>query len=326
MNKNLITHIIVIVVAVIAGYYLALQLADIQNKLSPEKKDMTKAPVAGFQKISADIKWMLFIQYLGSRNTVDEKNVSEVNNRLESLIKYDPNFEPLYREGVLTISSADPDKTLEILAKACGNEYLKNNWQIPFYAGFVASHCKKTPDYALAADFFLKAITRTADKEVQPYLVSNYVRAKARLEAPKYENDENLALLHVLYNEWNSQASSQKEQSGKGVNQVRGVAANVDYNSGLISNIVERLLKSAQDVKNNKASSEEALKFVKKVREEILAGQHLCEQCLTPYAPGEKFCAKCGNKVVVYGICPDCGAVLKGDFCSSCGYPKTKSK
>ena len=316
MKKSLLTHIALMVVAIVVGYYLSVNLTARQEKITPEKKDLSKAPIAGFQKFAADVKWMFFINYLGSLKTVDDSNLSEVTKRLEEIITYDPNFESAYKDGVLSMSVADPVKTVEILNKACQNDYLKNNWQIPFYAGFVISHHEKKPDFKEAAKFYLMAIQRAGDKP-EAYLVNSYLRAKAAALGQEGKDDK-FTMLQVLYDEWKTQSRSRRDigESGAPI----GPIANGEVISGNgIPDLTDRLLKAAQELKSSENPTPEKIALVEEVRGKVLAGQHLCIKCLTPYASGDKFCGKCGSDVKVYGTCSSCGAVVKGDFCSACG-------
>lgn len=317
MKKSLLTHIALMVVAIVAGYYLAVDLTARQEKITPEKKDLSKAPIAGFQKFAADVKWMFFINYLGSLKTVDDTNLTEVTKRLEEIIAYDPNFESAYKDGVLSMSVADPAKTVEILNKACQNEYLKNNWQIPFYAGFVISHHAKQPDHKEAAKFYLMAIQRAGDKP-EAYLINSYLRAKAA--SLGQGKDDKFTMLQVLYDEWKTQARARRDVGEAGGASIAG--GEIATGNG-IPDLTDRLLKAAQEIKNSEKPTAEMLSLVEEIRGKVLAGQHLCLKCLTPYAAGDKFCSKCGADVKVYGTCLKCGEVLKGDFCSSCG---TKAK
>lgn len=312
MKKSLLTHIALMVVAIVLGYYLAVNLTAQQEKITPEKKDLSKAPIAGFQKFAADIQWMRFINYLGSLKTVDESNLPEVSKRLEEIISYDPNFESAYKDGVLSMSVADPAKTVEILKRACQNDFLKSNWQIPFYAGFVISHHAKQPDHNEAAKFYMMAIQRSGDKP-EAYLINSYLRAKAA--AMGSGKDEKLTMLQVLYDEWKTQSHARRDIGDSGSPIVGGEAAS---GSG-IPDLTDRLLKAAQEIKSSEKPTPEMLSLVEEIRGKVLAGQHLCIKCLTPYAAGDKFCSKCGADVKVYGTCPKCGSVLKGDFCSDCG-------
>lgn len=130
MKKSTIIHVVVMVVAVIAASLLASKLTADQKALLPEKATMSKMPVGGFHKFMADVEWMLFINYMGSQSTVDETNIDEVTRRLERLIALDPNLDKLYQDGVSSISVADPEKTVELLKRACENHHLRNNAEI----------------------------------------------------------------------------------------------------------------------------------------------------------------------------------------------------
>ena len=67
------------------------------------------------------------------------------------------------------------------------------------------------------------------------------------------------------------------------------------------------------------AGNEHVQRSIDLVRNTVLKRDHLCEQCLSPYAAGDRFCCSCGAKVEPYGICHECGTVAKGKFCQQCG-------
>lgn len=313
MKKSLLIHIVLMAVAVAAGSSLATYLSTQQMEITKEKKDLANSPIAGFHKFAADVEWMFFINYLGSLKTVDNTNLNEVTKRLQRIISYDPNFEKVYQDGVLSMSVADPEMTVKILKQACDNDYLKTNWQIPFYAGFVMTHHAKAPDHAEAANFFQMALQRAGDKP-ESYIVNSYIRAKAKTLNIK---EEKLAILKVLYDEWKKERDTKKDVSA--TNGETGAA----ISGSAIPDLLGRLLKTAQEAKNSDdpKPSENLLKFIDQIRSEVLTGQHLCGNCLTPSSPGEKFCSSCGNKIELWGICPKCGAVLKNGagFCGACG-------
>ena len=119
MKKGTIIHVVVMVVAVIAGTMLAIKLNNDQRALIPEKAELAAIPVGGFHKFAADVEWMLFVNYMGSLSTVDESNVEDVIGRLERLIALDPNLDKLYKDGVSSIAIQDPEKSIELLKKAC---------------------------------------------------------------------------------------------------------------------------------------------------------------------------------------------------------------
>ena len=161
MKKSTLIHVVVMVVAVIAASLLASKLTADQRALLPEKATMSKMPVGGFHKFMADVEWMLFINYMGSQSTVDETNIDEVTRRLERLIALDPNLDKLYQDGVSSISVADPEKTVELLKRACENYHLRNNAEIPFYTGFVMVQYLKPANYKDALDYFKMAMQRS---------------------------------------------------------------------------------------------------------------------------------------------------------------------
>ena len=115
MKKGTIIHVVVMVVAVIAGTMLAIKLNNDQRALIPEKAELAAIPVGGFHKFAADVEWMLFVNYMGSLSTVDESNVEDVIGRLERLIALDPNLDKLYKDGVSSIAIQDPEKSIELL-------------------------------------------------------------------------------------------------------------------------------------------------------------------------------------------------------------------
>ena len=199
--KNVI-HIIIIIVSCLVAGILGGKLNTTQRELAPSKEAISGMPLGGFQKFISDMEWMLFVNYLGSLNTVDESNVDEVSRRLERLMSHDPNLGKIYQEGALMISIADPEKTVEILTKACNNPHLKSNSQIPFYAGFVMVQHMKPPKYKEAIPFFKMAVDRSGGGEgFNNYYASYYYRAKAKVWSDGKFDDRH-ALLHVLYDSW----------------------------------------------------------------------------------------------------------------------------
>ncbi len=317
MKKDSVIRLVVMLAALAAASYLALFLTPMQNEITSERKDLTKAPVAGLHKFLADVAWMRFVNYAGGLSTIDTTNVAKVSEMLRKIISYDPNFLESYQSGILSISNADPKLAVQILESACANEHLKNNVQIPFYAGFILSRkivdqnnpdkVLSEPDYVGATRFFRMAIQRSNNPE--PYIVSNYIRAKAKARG----GDEPTAVLSVLFDEW---------KMGKAK---KGEIVEAEFCQ--IPDVEARLIKATRDAKyptdeNGKlvAPSANALKLIAQVQKEVFADNHLCTNCISTTTPGDKFCARCGVTVPVWGVCT-CGAVLKdgATFCSSCG-------
>lgn len=330
MRKQLFIHIAVMLASLAVASALAPGLQKLQKKINPDRDELSGGPFAGNHKVISDWEWMRFINYLGQQQVVDETNVKEVTERLERLVGLDPKFERLYLDGLSSIQHADPKKTVEILEKACKLDYLKNNWKIPFYTGFIYSrdtydiHDQNgapllAADHAKAAEFFRMAIERSGPN-AENHLVNNYIRELAKAEAVGTAPDrEYYAKLKILYREW------------KKTKVMDSMPDRRNENGTIIPNLPERLLKAIQDAKNPMdvydqrfEPSKEVLDLIAVIRKEVLFDRNLCSECLHAVAPGNRFCTHCGHRLeIVRGICTKCGTTLKdgAKFCPECGTP-----
>jgi len=318
MKKSLFLHLLVIVMSGVIATTLAKlafkQEMDIdpilKSRMEGKKidaksdKDALSFVLGGFQKFASDVEWMNFINYSGSQNCINDDNVKEFTRRLEKIIALDPNFAKAYSVGALMLSDKDPRKAVELMKKACDNEKLNSNWEIPFYVGFILTQRFPNDEcVGEAIPFLEKAVMRS--KNPENYLVNYLIRARAK-DARK--RDKNLvsvehAILKILFDEWRN-TSSQK----------------MEMRQSIVPNLTERILIACQKAINADPNNDKVLKSVKEVKEKVLTSQHLCEKCFVQYGAGEKFCNSCGMKVEVFGICPKCSAVMKGKFCSTCGF------
>lgn len=311
MKKSLVVHIIVIVVSVALGSMLASSLVARQMTIAKSRDELSKSPLGGFNKFASDVQWMLFINYCGSINSVKEENVDEIYNRLNTILRNDPDFEKAYNIGGMMLSVRAPMKSAEILMRGANNPNLKTNWKLPFLAGYVLSHNVKDKDdpqrLKKAEDMFRLAVQRGNPPE--HHVVSSLLRTRAKRIAQKGSsngvpivNDKH-AYLCAWFDEWRKTNSGKEEMA-----QTSGIA-----------NINERILKAAQEAKASDPKNKNILKTVDKVIGKVLASQHLCPDCLSQYHAGDKFCSSCGYKVTIYGVCDKCGAVMRGQYCSECG-------
>ena len=46
----------------------------------------------------------------------------------------------------------------------------------------------------------------------------------------------------------------------------------------------------------------------------------ICKNCGANNPDGKLFCSECGARLDDAKVCPNCGAVTNGKFCSDCGY------
>lgn len=306
--RNVI-HIIIIIVSCVVAGILGGKLNTTQKELAPTKGNISGIPLGGFHKFVSDMEWMLFVNYLGSLNTVDESNVDEVSKRLERLMSHDPNLGKIYQEGALMISIADPEKTIEILGKACDNPNLKTNAQIPFYAGFVMVQHMKPPKYKEAIPFFKMAMDRSGGGEgANNYYASYYYRAKAKvLSAGKL--DDRVALLQVLYDTWLGDTRDD--------NYIAEAMGDSQDMKTRLFNAVRNAKTESEDYK----PTDDGNKLADAVIQRVFSDSHICHVCTSPYAAGAKYCGSCGTALKVYGICQFCQKEIPSGakFCVTTG-------
>jgi len=319
MKKSIITHIVVMVVAIVLGWYLASMLAVKRAEIVKIDNELSTAPVGGFNKFASDVQWMLFINYCGGLDSVKKENVEEIYSRVNAILANDPNHEAAYELGGMMFSVRDPKKAVAIFTRGADNPNLKNNWKLPFYAGFVyTQHMTDKDDpmrLAKAEVMFRKAIARNSS---MPHIVSALHRTRAK-RLMKRKNWKGIKIVNLkqaylcaLFNEWKKNGSNE------------GSTYSGDAGNGIDLRV--KLIAAAQKAKASAPKDKNVLATVKKVVDGVLKADKLCEKCLTEYAPGNKFCACCGTKVVVYGVCKNskCKTVLTGQFCSKCGRKATK--
>ena len=330
MKKEIIVSLIIMIAALVAASALAPALQKKQLAINPDKEKLSTAPVGGMHKVVADWEWMGFINYLGNLQTVDETNVKEVTARLERLVRLDPKFERLYLDGLSFIQHADPKKAVEMLDAACRLDYMKDNWKIPFFTGFIYSRNTydvkdqngpplMSADHAKAAEYFRMALERTGGSP-ENHLVSSYIREVAKAEATGTAPDrEYVAKLKFLRREW-----AQAQQEG---------AAGVP---SLIPDLKDRLRVAMQDAVHphdvygrDFEPSPELRALTDQIRQEVFADENLCAKCLHAAKPGSKFCTNCGDKLTNPSFtCPHCSASVEGRymFCPHCGKPFSEPK
>ena len=178
-------------------------------------------------------------------------------------------------------------------------------------------HNAKPANYDEAVRFFEMAMKRAGSDSGASYVVSSYFRAKAKSLAqknPALKGDERVALLQVLFDEWET-------------NQKSGLEGSYGRESSYAQNLNDRIIKALKDVKvasDDYTPTAAGKKLADTVINRIFDKAHLCSNCTSTYDAGDNHCATCGNKVPVWGLCKveTCKATLKGGnapYCTVCG-------
>jgi len=321
MKKSIITHIVVMIAAIVLGWYLSSMLTEKRAGIIRIDDQLSQAPMGGFNKFASDVQWMLFINYCGGLESVTTENVEEIYKRVNAILANDPNHESAYKLGGMMFSVRDPKKAVDIFTRGTENPNLKDNWKLPFYAGFVLTQHMTDKDdpqrLAKAEVMFRKAIARNGS---MPHIFSALIRTRAQrlmkrgnwkgipIVNPKH------AYLCALFNEW------QKGGDNDGKTFSGGSEAGNDLRP--------RILVAVQKAKASAPKNKNVLATIKKVMNKVLKEDKLCGKCLSQYAPGDRFCVCCGAKVVVYGVCANsrCKTILKGKFCPKCGKTQATAK
>jgi hypothetical protein len=319
MKKSITTHIVVMIVAIVLGWYLSLTLNDERSKITKVENEISQAPVGGFNKFVSDVQWMLFINYCGGLESVKTENVEEIYKRLNSILANDPNHEAAYEMGGMMFNVRDPKKAVEIFSRATDNPNLKNNWKLPFYAGFVLTQHMTDADDPLRLEkaevMFRKAIARNAS---MPHIFSALIRTRAKKLMKNKQDKDGTPIVNAKHAYLCALLDEYRKGGGTGNDTFAG-------GSTTDNDLRPMLLLAAQKAKASDPKNKNILKTIKKVMDKVLSADKLCAKCLSHYAAGDKFCSPCGARVVIYGICKSyrCGNVLKGEFCSKCGRSKS---
>ncbi|GEM_PF-6029905 len=307
-NKKLIVTFICCFV--IAGV-LAIKLNRVQHQVSPTRKLVDNLPVAGSQKLLADIQWMQFIQYIGRQKTLDKSSAANVEKRLNNIIDLDPDFAKVYYDGALVLMNDNPDGALKVLEKGMLHPIIGRNWRLYMLAGHILIQGERANRHAhlpinynrvkRAALYFKKAMN-CADS--QNYVVNQWLQAEAFNAS---ETASHLTQLQTMLRLYKKHLTDMQDNENEMSTGIFGKYDTQEFIDKMISEALE-LRQESENQKGLKALLDEVVLTV-------FPNQEIDPYTLRPYPAGFRFSPQTGKPLKVHGVCKHCGRVLKGPFC-----------
>lgn len=301
-----------------------------------------KMPTAGFDAVAADLIWMRTnlrrqpkLRQDISREEKKEFLLREAKRDFvgyNKVVLLDPTFKRAYNFAILRLMSELPDQAINLADMAM--VYLKNDTkEFSELAGHIASTVKK--DYKAALDYYEKCVSGGPSKD---YLGRRYLRTLLRIEGinPYEKTLENQAKQIVAYYEANKNMMSSLEGMGEfgdmgmegmeGIEGAEGMEAmdfgDVQSESWIQPILLDEIRKFLGRTSLEKHSlSNKKIEEVKTIYKSFAPKGHACQKCYAEYDAGDMFCYQCGLDLKPYGVCAkkDCGTILKGHFCHTCG-------
>lgn len=300
----------------------------------------SKMPTGGFDAVAADLIWMKTNLRRQPKMPQDvareEKREFLLREAKKDYVGYskvvslDPTFKRAYNFAILRLMSELPDQAISLADMAM--LYLKDDTkEFSELAGHIASTVKK--DYNTALDYYEKCVSGGPSKD---YLGRRYLRTMLRIEGinPHEKSLETMAQQIIAYNEANKNMMSSLEGMGEfgdmeGVEGVEGAEGmeQMDFGEVQSESWIQPIILT--EIRNFLARTTlEKHKLTKKTVDQIKAiyksfapKGYACSRCYVEYEAGDHYCFQCGLNLKAYGLCAkkDCGTILKGHFCHTCG-------
>lgn len=312
MKKNDIVLAVVAVAAMIASGLVARKLHAWQIEIAPSRAMLTGVPMAGFQKLAADVHWMLLLQY-GGRKDVTAETAPEFERRIMRIASMDPDFSRNYHMGVLMLGAVDTERALKIADRALEHPNARKEWKVPALAAQLLWN-KEALKYYKGEPMDLKQVARARQyyraaisaPGCPPNIFRGYIRTVAALKEDTH--DLEIKVLDTWYDQWQNQLDT--DMLG---------ATMYEEGNTCGQDVEELLLQQIRHVRDKHPDNPTANALIDKVLAEVFADRHLDPVSLMPYGPGDRYSAHSGAKVEVYGVCNKCEAILKGRYCHQCG-------
>lgn len=316
MKKSTIIKVLIFLLAVGLNVKTIRSIHAEQAAVNTDRARVSKMPMASFHKFWADVKWMLYIQYMGSIDLTTEKNSKDLFEEAKSILDLDPGFYKVYEISALMLSAKTPDYAVELLERGQKTQQNKDDWRLYQLAGnirhqetFFNKKANRLKKISEAIGFYRLALTKPG---VMPVLEKTYIKIKAQ---EKYEQDKNTNLLVAELQEWDKYINEKALSPGYGMEGEGDMMLSVDEDTKAnILSLIQRIKREVPEDITGKGTSQKLLKS-------IFQDIKTCGNCYVKYEAGDNFCTNCSNPVKPYGICPnvECGKVHRGGkFCQHC--------
>ena len=316
MKRTDVIKALILILAIILNSKTIKSMHIDQTKINPDKTMVINKPIASFHKFWADIKWMLFIQHIGSIDLTTDKNSKDLHQKAKDIVELDPGFYKVYELSSLMLSTKAPDLAVDLLKIGQKTHQNKNDWRLFSMAGnirhqetFFNRNVDKKEKLREAIGFYRLALKKPG---VMPVLEKTYIKTRAQFEFER-NNERPMPIAELI--EWNKYLTNKIVRSELGMKGDDIIINLEDSTKADILSLIQQVKREFPDNFEGKKTSQQMLNS-------IFHGIHVCGKCYNEYSAGHKFCIECRNPVKVFGVCPNrqCGKVhSNGKFCEHCG-------
>jgi hypothetical protein len=347
MKKSFVIKIIILIAAVLLNIQTIKSLHAEQAKINTDRQTMSQLPLASFHKFWADIKWMLFIQYMGSIDLTTDKNSETMYNDVVDIVSLDPSFYKVYEISSHMLSSRTPDLAINILEKGQAGQKTKKDPRLFTLAGnirynetFFNKEVNKLEKIRAAIEYFKQALKLP---NASPILTKTYIKIKARFRVEKSKqaikdatpedikagNMKEANIMIAELNEWfmyiNELSAMEGMENIEGMEGMEGI----DPMTMTDQKTKDTMLTLIQMIRNDVSTRDdkEGKKLSQQLLQSMFKGIHICGSCYKTYSAGHKFCTACQKSVHIFGVChnANCRQIhSNGKFCEFCGTPTKK--
>ena len=346
MNKSSIIKLLILIISLGLNVQIIRSIHAEQATINTDRASISKMPLASFHKFWADVKWMLYIQHMGSIDLTTEKNSKDLFDEAKGILGLDPGFYKVYEISALMLSAKTPGYAIELLEKGQKTQKNKDDWRLWSMAGnirhqetFFNKKVDRMEKLRSAVYYYGEALKRPG---VMPVLEKTYIKTRAQLshEVSKKKVKEatpeqiqkgevkEINLLVAELEEWHKYLNDKTNSPEFGMEgESMMLSVDEDTKSDILS-LIQRIRNNPK-TRDNKLGKEISQKLLTSMFQNL----HVCTRCYTTYQAGDKFCGNCANSVKIFGVChnPECRKVHRGGkFCQYCGTstkaPKTRKK